>query len=79
MPKRSMTMNSPPKLSVAHQYWTVDPTESVKLRIDGEGVSAEPPVTVPDAFLEVVRDYPDNAALAYEDSVSKQWKTVSYA
>lgn len=59
-------------------HWSVDPAESVKIRMGTEGMGAIPPVTIPDYFNKIADTYADHPALVCEDAVSKEWKTVTY-
>lgn len=60
-------------------YWTVDPMKPVLLRMGKEGLAAEKPQTVPQGFMRTASEYPDHAALVYEDANTKEWTTVNYA
>lgn len=65
--------------SEARDFWSVDPAEPVKIRMGTEGLAAEKPLAIPECFQRIVDNHPDHPALAYQDEVSKEWKTVSYA
>lgn len=58
-------------------FWTIDPTEPVKIRFSAEGPAAESAISVPEYFLKIADEYHHRPALTYQDENS-QWKTVNY-
>lgn len=62
-----------------NKFWSIDPSEAVKIRMGTEGIAADAPVTIPECFNGIVKAYPDHPALVYEDGPGKEWKTVTYS
>lgn len=62
----------------AEDYISVDPNVPTKIRMGTEGLASEDPLSVPALLRRTARDYPDHAALVFQDSL-KNWQTVTYS
>lgn len=73
-----MTTITHKKIRDATHSKTTNPEEAVKIDFDQDGNGAREPITLTDLFSKIVRDYGDNAALAYKADGNNQWNKITY-
>lgn len=62
----------------ATEYRTTNRGDPVKLRIGGEGISANEPLTLPYLLYRTAKNHPDVAALKQKNA-DNVWETVTYS
>lgn len=62
------------------KHYVTDPTQCVKIaqQFDNK-ISALEPVTIPELFGKVVKDFGDNVALVQKNMTTKEWESITYA